>query len=141
MIDGKVLTGAIYNRVGIAIFENENNTSFKMDNINFNISAKTENYNIKIDNINQPRMLSTYVLAYTPDWDQASPYAPKYGMNLLVENNVITKASANPISIPKNGYVLSGPKSILQPLLEKKDAKLTINTNPEWKNVMECQRR
>jgi exopolysaccharide biosynthesis protein len=56
-------------------------------------------------------------------------------MNLLVEDSVITKASANPILIPKNGFVVSGPKSVLQPLLEKKDAQLTVNTNPEWKNV------
>jgi exopolysaccharide biosynthesis protein len=80
-------------------------------------------------------MLSTYVLVYTPEWGKTSPYAPKYGMSLKVEDGKITKASANPLEIPQNGYVISGPKSVLQPLLEKKDANLTVNTNPEWKNV------
>ena len=80
-------------------------------------------------------MLSTYVLVYTSEWGKYSPYAPKYGMGLQVVDGKITKASANPIEIPQNGYVISGPKNILQPLLEKKDAELIVNTNPEWKNV------
>lgn len=135
MIDGKIYTGPIYDRVAMGIFENRSKTTFDIARVQLNASVEGSGKTIKVDNINQPRMLSTYVLAYTPEWGNFSPYAPKYGMNLLVEDNVITKASANPIEIPQNGYVISGPKSILQPLLDKKDAKLTVNTNPEWKNV------
>lgn len=131
MIDGKIYTGPVYDRVALGIFDN----GFDIARVQLNATLQGSGHTIKVDNINQPRMLSTYVLAYTPEWGSSSPYAPKYGMNLLVEDNVITKASANPIEIPQNGYVISGPKSILQPLLEKKDAKLTVNTNPEWKNV------
>ncbi len=135
MINHKMYTGPIYDRVAMGIFSDGKNTKFDIARVQLDAFVEGSGTKIKVDNINQPRMLSTYVLAYTPEWGQMSPYAPKYGMNLLVENNLITKASANPILIPKNGYILSGPKSILQPLLEKKDAKLTINTNPEWKNV------
>lgn len=131
MINKKIYTGPIYDRVAMGIFDD----GFDIARVQLNASIKGSGHTIKVDNINQPRMLSTYVLAYTPEWGKASPYAPQYGMNLLVENNKITKASANPIEIPQNGYVISGPKSILQPLLDKKDAKLTVNTNPEWKNV------
>ena len=126
MIDGKVLTGAIYNRVGIAIFENENNTSFKMDNINFNISAKTENYNIKIDNINQPRMLQSYTLLYTSQWGKTSPWAPKEGYNLLIdEAGLPIKVSANPIEIKKGQFVLSGSKDKIIKLA--RDGKIKID--------------
>lgn len=132
MINKKMYTGPIYDRVAMGIFDDGN---FDIARMQLNATVKGSGHTIKIDNINQPIMLSTYVLAYTPEWGKASPYAPKYGMNLLVENNLITKASANPIEIPQNGYVISGPKSKLQVLLEKKDAKLNVNTNPEWKNV------
>lgn len=135
MINHKMYTGPIYDRVAMGIFSDGKNTKFDIARVQLDAYVEGSETKVKVDNINQPRMLSTYVLAYTSDWGQYSPYAPKYGMNLLVENDLITKASANPVEIPKNGYVISGPKSILQPLLEKKDAKLTINTNPEWKNV------
>lgn len=131
MIDKKMYTGPIYDRVAMGIFDD----GFDIARVQLNASVKGGGHTIKVDNINQPRMLSTYVLVYTPDWGQASPYAPKYGMNLLVENSKIVKASANPIEISENSYVISGPTSILKPLLDKKDAKLSVNTMPEWKNV------
>ena len=135
MINQKIYTGPVYDRVAMGIFQDGSSTKFDIARVQLNATVKGSGVSIKVDNINQPRMLSTYVLAYTAEWGAKSPYAPKYGMNLLVEDNVITKASANPIDIPQNGYVLSGPKSVLHPLLDKKDAKLTIKTNPEWKNV------
>ncbi len=131
MINKKIYTGPIYDRVAMGIFNN----GFDIARVQLNATIKGSGQTIKVDNINQPRMLSTYVLVYTSDWGKTSPYAPKYGVNLLVENNVITKASANPVVIPENGYVISGPKSILNMLLDKKDAKLSVNTLPEWKNV------
>lgn len=132
MINKELYTGPIYDRVAMGIFDNG---KFDIARVQLNAEIKGSGQTIKVDNINQPRMLSTYVLVYNSKWGEYSPYAPKYGMNLLVENDIITKASANPILIPENGYVISGPKSLLEPLLDKKDAKLTVNTNPEWKNV------
>lgn len=131
MINQKIYTGPIYDRVALGIFDN----GFDIARVQLNATLKGSGQTIKVDNINQPRMLSTYVLVYTPEWGKYCPYAPKYGMGLLVEDGKITKASANPIAIPDNGYVISGPASILKPLLEKKDVELTVNTNPEWKNV------
>lgn len=131
MINKKIYTGPVYDRVAMGIFDN----GFDIARVQLNASIKGSGKVIKVDNINQPRMLSTYVLVYTPEWGKYSPYAPKYGMGLLVEDGKITKASVNPIAIPQNGYVISGPSSILKPLLEKKDAELSVKTNPEWKNV------
>jgi exopolysaccharide biosynthesis protein len=132
MINQKMYTGPIYDRVAMGIFDGG---KFDIARVQLNATVKGSGHTIKVDNINQPRMLSTYVLVYTSDWGKTSPYAPKYGMNLLVENDVVTKASANPIDIPSGAYVISGPKTALQVLLDKKDAKLTVNTLPEWKNV------
>ena len=131
VIDGKFYTGPVYDRVALGIFED----GFDVARVQLNAAVSGSGVTIKVDNINQPRMLSTYVLVYTPEWGKYSPYAPKYGMSLRVADGQITKASANPLDIPSNGYVISGPKKLLEPLLKDKDAKLDIKTLPEWKSV------
>ena len=131
MIDGKVLTGQIYNRVGIAIFENNHKTSFKMLNINFEINALTENDKVKIDNINQPRMLQSYTLLYTSDWGKLSPSAPKNGWNALVRNKKIIKISANPIEMQGNDFVIQGGREIISKLANKEEIKIEIKLQKE----------
>ena len=131
MIDGKMYTGPVYDRVALGIFDN----GFDVARVQLNATITGSGHTINVDNINQPRMLSTYVLVYTPEWGKKSPYAPKYGMSLRVADGKIEKASANPLDIPENGFVISGPKKILQPLLKDKKVKLDIKTQPEWKNV------
>ena len=131
MINQKMYTGPIYDRVAMGIFDN----GFDIGRIQLDATIKGSGKTIKVNNINQPRMLSTHVLVYTPEWGKYSPAAPKYGVGLQVIDNKITKASANAVEIPENGYVISGPKSILYSLLEKKDVELSIKTNPNWEGV------
>lgn len=131
MINQKMYTGPIYDRVAMGIFDD----SFDIARIQLDATVKGSGKTIKLNNINQPRMLSTHVLVYTPEWGKYSPAAPKYGVGLQVIDNKITKASANAIEIPENGYVISGPKSILYNLLDKKDVDLSIKTNPDWDGV------
>lgn len=131
MINQKMYTGPIYDRVAMGIFDD----SFDIARIQLDATVKGSGKTIKVNNINQPRMLSTHVLVYTPEWGKYSPVAPKYGVGLQVIDNKITKASANAIEIPENGYVISGPKSILYNLLDKKDVDLSIKTNPDWDGV------
>ena len=131
MINQKMYTGPIYDRVAMGIFDD----SFDIARIQLDATVKGSGKTIKVNNINQPRMLSTHVLVYTPEWGKYSPAAPKYGVGLQVIDNKITKASANAIEIPENGNVISGPKSILYNLLDKKDVDLSIKTNPDWDGV------
>ena len=131
MINQKMYTGPIYDRVAMGIFDD----SFDIAKIQLDATVKGSGKTIKVNNINQPRMLSTHVLVYTPEWGKYSPAAPKYGVGLQVIDNKITKASANAVEIPENGYVISGPKSILYNLLDKKDVDLSIKTNPDWDGV------
>ena len=131
MIDKKMYTGPIYDRVAMGIFED----GFDIARVQFNGTVKGSGHIVKVDNINQPRTLSTHTIVYTPEWGKISPIAPKYGVGLLVVDDKIVKASANPIEIPQNGYVISGPKNQLYPLLEKKKVDLTIETTPQWKDV------
>ena len=131
MINQKMYTGPIYDRVAMGFFDD----SFDIARIQLDATVNGSGKVIKVNNINQPRMLSTHILVYTPEWGKYSPAAPKYGVGLQVIDNKITKASANAVEIPENGYVISGPKSILYALLAKKNVELSIKTNPDWEGV------
>lgn len=131
MIDGKMYTGPIYNRVALGIFED----GYKVGRVQFEGKITGNNKTIKIDNINQPRMLSSYVLAYTRDWGKYAPASPRYGVQLQIKGNKILAASANPLDIPEDGYVLVGPKEILGQLFGAESVNVEIGTIPKWDNV------
>ena len=135
MIDGEVLSGPIYNRVGIAIFEDDNNTSFKMSNIYFDMTAYSNNHSLKIDNINQPRMLSTYTLLYTSIWGEYSPPPPKNGYNMLVRNGKVIKISANPVKIEGNDLVIQSSKEKISTIGKDKEINIKIELPDELKGA------
>ena len=131
MINQKIYTGPIYDRVALGIFDNGYDTG----RVQLNAHITGNGQDIKIDNINQPRMLYSYILAYTRDWGKYAPASPQYGVQLQIVGNKITAASANPLSIPENGYVLVGPKAKLGKLFGAQYVDVKINTNPKWENV------
>ncbi len=144
MIDKKLYTGPIFNRVALGIEDN----GFVMEKYQLNAKLKYKNIELNVDNINQPRMLSTYVLIYTSDWGKISPKAPKYGINIAIEDGKIIQASKNEIKIPENGFVISAPKSkadiiynaqikdekqvFLANLLRTRKIKLEIKNDKAW---------
>lgn len=131
MIDKKLYTGPIYNRVAMGIFDN----GFDMARIELNAKLKTNKGEIKIDNVNQPRMLSTHVIAYSPEWGDFAPPTPKYGIQMAVENGKITSISTQKLPIPQNGYVIVGPKEKLKTAFQARKASIEIKTIPNWDNV------
>ena len=131
MIDGEIQTGPVYDRVAMGIFENRFDTA----RVQLNANLITKNETIKIDNINQPRMLSTYTLMYTPKWGTKSAPTPKYGMQVAVSGNEITEIGETSLIIPEDGYVISGPASKLGKLKVGDKVKADIMTIPEWDNV------
>ena len=131
MIDKKIYTGPIYDRGALGIFKD----GYDVGRVQLDGKIIGNNQEIKIDNINQPRMLSSYILAYTRDWGKYAPVSPQYGVQLQIVGNKITAASANPLSIPENGYVLVGPKSKLGKLFGADYVDVEIKTNPKWENV------
>lgn len=132
MINGKMYTGPIYNRVAMGIFEN----GFDMARIELDAYIKNGKSTIKVDNINQPRMLSTYVIVYTPEWGTYAPISPKYGKQISVSNGKISEISTQALEIPKDGYVIVGPSSVLDKIQNTKHkTELNIKTIPDWENV------
>lgn len=131
MINEKMLTGPIYDRVAFGVFDD----GYDIARVQLNATLSAKNKKITVNNINQPRMLSTYVLAYTPEWGEFAPPVPKYGLQFAVENNKVTNISTSPLKIPQDGYVIVGPASVLAQFKLDEKVDLNILTNPEWKNV------
>ena len=131
MINKKVYTGPIYDRVAMGIFDN----GFDMARVQLRAQVETNKGGLKIDNINQPRMLSTHTIVYTPDWGEYSPPCPKYGLQIVIENGKATRISYGANRIPQNGFVIVGAEKNLNSIKDAKKYKLNIKINPEWKDV------
>lgn len=131
MINGKMYTGPIYDRVALGIFDE----GYAMGRIKLNAVIDTNIGGLKIDNINQPRMLSTNVLVYTPDWGVYSPPCPQYGKAMAISGDKIIAQSYGQLEIPKDGFVIVGPEKKLNEFSKAKKLKLNIKTNPDWDNV------
>ena len=131
MINGKIYTGPIYNRVAMGIFDE----GFDMARLELNAQVKSFKGNLKVDNINQPRMLSTHVIVYTPEWGSFAPPSPKYGKQIAVENGKIVSIGTQTMPIPHNGYVIVGPDERLSKLYRAQHVDLDIKTIPNWDNV------
>lgn len=131
MINKKMYTGPIYNRVAMGIFDD----GFDMARLELNAQVKSFKGNIKVDNINQPRMLSTHVIVYTPEWGNFAPPSPKYGKQIAVDNGKIVSIGSQAMPIPQKGYVIVGPDEKLAKLYKAKHVDLDIKTIPNWDNV------
>lgn len=131
MINKKIYTGPIYDRVAIGFFDD----GYDMARIKLDAEIKTNMGGLKIDNVNQPRMLSTHTIVYTREWGTYSPQIPKYGMQIVVDNGKLVKTSYTPCEIPENGYVIVGPESKLKPFLNAKKYQLDVRLNPGWTGV------
>jgi len=131
MINNELITGPIFNRVALGIGSDE----FIIGKPQLDLKLKYGSSEIKIDNINQPRMLSTYTLIYSNKWGSISPSTPKYGIQIAIKDNVVVEKSRNPIRIPQNGYVIVGPEKNLGHIPVNAKVELTLKLDSEWSNV------
>jgi len=131
MIDKKMYTGPIYNRVAMGIFDDH----YDMARVQLDANLKAWDKILKVDNINQPRMLSTHVIVYTKEWGKIAPVSPQYGQQIAVEDNKVIAVSTAQLAIPENGFVVVAPSQKLAELIKEKNINLEINTIPDWKDV------
>ena len=89
MINKKIYTGPIYDRVAMGIFDN----GFEMARVKLDAVLQTNIGGLKIDNVNQPRMLSVHTIVYTPDWGEYSPPSPKYGKQIVIADGKLLKVT------------------------------------------------
>lgn len=126
IINNEIITGPIFNRVALGIGEND----FSTAQLNFEGTFRIGKREIKIDNINQPRMLYSQILIYTNKWGEKSPISKSKCKHIAIQNNKITAISNSPITIPKNGYVITGNKDMLYGLKIGKKVKINYAITP-----------
>lgn len=131
MINKKVYTGPVYDRVAIGFFDD----GYDMARLKLDAKIATNRGELQIDNINQPRMLSTHVIVYTPDWGTVSPKTPTYGIQAVIKDGKLIKTSYEQCAIPENGYVIVGPESRISPFLSARRFNLDVKMSPDWKGV------
>lgn len=131
MINKKMYTGPIYDRVAMGFFDN----GYDMARIQLNANLKSFTKTLKVDNINQPRTLSTHVIVYTPEWGNTAPVSPQYGEQISVQDGKVVEVSTSPLTIPENGFVVVGPKKQLDQFADVKNIQFEVQTIPNWDNV------
>ena len=131
MINKQVYTGPVYDRVAIGFFDD----GYEMSRLKLDAKVKTNKGDLTVDNINQPRMLSTHVIVYTSLWGNITPPSPKYGIQAVVSNGKLIKTSYEQCNIPENGFVLVGPESKINSIISAKKFNLDVKMSPDWKGV------
>lgn len=131
----ELITGPIYNRVTLGIKDNE----FVMARIKLLGKVTTDDgQEIAVDNINQPRMLSSYTLLYSYRWGKYAPPIPQYGIQVAIADGKVVKISKQQLEIPASGVVIVGPEKKLAALKVGQNANISFTTDPNWQGVKQA---
>ena len=131
VINNEIITGPVYERVAMGIGDNQ----FKTARLGFSGELKHKTKTLKIDNINQPRMLYSHVLIYTNKWGEKTPVTKSKCKQLAIQNGKIIATSDYPLIIPENGIVISAPKEKLEGFKLGEKVEITYKITPEWKDI------
>lgn len=136
MVNGEILTGPIYNRVVFGVTEDN---KFKMEKVNiYGVVKIRDDISLPLVNINQPIMSSNGFTVYTDRWGVRTPKTSIYQCHIVVENGKIQSIKQSSVPIPRNGYVVVGPrKMILQNTIKQFDkVSYTAKLSPDdWNGV------
>lgn len=134
IIDDELISGPIFDRVTLGITKNE---EYKIERIHLTGQLVTENGDlITLDNVNQPRLSSSQYLLYSYKWGWNTPPTTTITKHVLLVNGRVKDISADPMAIPKNGYVIAGPDNGAYSRLRIGDkVKLIVTTDPDWSDV------
>ena len=144
MIDKKIISGPIYNRVALGIKAD----GFEMDRVSLDAKLTYGENILTVDNINVPRMLSSDVIIYNESWGKKTPSPNKNGIIATVSEGKILKMSYESTEIPENGFAISAPQEKITEFLQQKEMPkkflrkteqpvivTDIKTNPQWENT------
>lgn len=134
IIDDELISGPIFDRVTFGITRDNH---YKVERIHLTGKLITPNgETLIIDNVNQPRISSDHYLLYSYRWGWNSPDSPPGSKHILLQNGVITNISADPLPIPRNGYIITGPDKGLFTRFNVGDKlSLVVSTDPDWSDV------
>ena len=131
VIDNEIITGPIYERVALGIGQDE----FKTSRLAFEGTLTNRKRQVKVDNINQPRMSYFHTLIYTQAWGEKSPETKSGTKHIAIKDGKIVATSAYSLIIPENGIVISAPADNLDGFELGDKVKLDYSLVPNWENV------
>ncbi len=131
VVNNEIISGPIYERAGFGI----SSKGYRTSRISFFGELRTKDKLIKINNINQPRMMFSEVLMYTPKWGVKSPLTKKPAIHIAVKNNKIIAKSTSPVVIPKDGYVISAPVDTFKDLKLSDRVNIKYSVMPKWDDI------
>lgn len=131
VIDNEIITGPIYERVALGIGQDE----FKTSRLSFEGSLTNQKRQIKIDNINQPRMSYSHTLIYTSAWGEKSPETKIGTKQIAIKDGKIIATSDYSLIIPEAGVVISAPADKLDGFELGDKVELDYSLVPNWENV------
>ncbi len=136
VVNDELITGPLFGR---ATFGLDNNGKAHMDRVNLHgFIEYGDGKRVPINTLNQPRARLDHTVLYTPFWGKKAPNVPKKGYQVLIQNNKVTHFSqTTPLTIPVNGFVVSGPNTKeLKGLSDELDSGRPVNivfyTLPDW---------
>ena len=123
-IGEEYITGSVYDRSVLVIYDNR----YRVSRASMNISAN----GVKIHNMNQPRMSKFYNLMYTSRWGQVAPQTPVNGLQVQVTRDKVSRVSTSRLQIPPDGYVLVGLQKDLRYFTVGQKVNLQVDTIPSF---------
>lgn len=131
IIDGEVLTGPLYDRV---VFGITDYNDFLIDKVKIKGTIYIgNNLRLRLVNINQPIMSKTGYTIYTDRWGSKTPKTSEYFVHIVVKNNKMYQIKQSSVDIPKDGFVIVGPHSIILKSITKAQLiNYNINLYPEY---------
>lgn len=116
IINKKVITGPLYDRVVLGITDDN---EFKMAKMKLKgkifIGRDVE---LELFNINQPIFSKKAFSIYTPEWGYSTPKTSEEYIHIIVDNYKIQYSDKVCTAIPSNGFVIVGPKRYLPKKIE-----------------------
>ena len=128
MVNEEVLTGSVYDRSALVIYDDK----YVIERVGMNIKVN----DVQVDNINQSRMSKYHVILYNKRWGRLAPPVPENGVEVVVSNRKVTARAVTAQYIPEDGYVLVGPSTRLTSLKVGTTVDTDIDTLPSHKKAL-----
>jgi exopolysaccharide biosynthesis protein len=138
IINQELVSGPIFDRVALGISQN-NDLYMAQIHMAGEINLPT-GQKILLQNVNQPRVKQTSTVVYTSRWGKSAPAVPTEGVQVLLQNNRVAAVSTtDPLPIPKDGVVVSGPANAellsLASMSPDRPVSLNVYTVPDWSGM------
>lgn len=138
IINQELISGPIYDRVALGI-TNNNEPVIERIHLGGEIGLPDGRV-IRLHNINQPRVSAGTTVVYSSRWGSMAPRVPANGLQIQLRNNRVSAVSdTQPLPIPRDGVVVSGPNTpemmALASQPPNRPVRLDLFTLPDWSGM------